>query len=191
MKIIRQINISFNVFENAIQNFSGDTYVTLSTIISIIKKLIFDLTCDSSLDNINYLNENTIFETEPFTNKLLIKIKDEKIISNISKRSIFIKNSLDTTGIFEKVKNNIYSALIYYWNFFNDIELITSLLDSHYKILDFIESEDKKKRIIQKLHNELNPNNLLSTESSNSTTLLTNNIEFLLYSLRNIVNIIK
>jgi zinc finger BED domain-containing protein 1 (E3 SUMO-protein ligase ZBED1) len=169
-------------FENATRNFSGGTYVTLSTIISTIKKLIFDLACDSSLDNINYLDENTIFETETFTNELLIEIEDEEIISNISKRRVSIKNPLDTTGILEKVKNNIYSALIYYWNFSNDIELITSLLDPRYKTLDFVESEDEKKRIIQKLRNELDPNNLSSVESSSPTTLLTNNAEFSLRS---------
>jgi len=99
-------------FENATRDFSGGTYVTLSSIISTIKKLIFNLAGNSSLDNINinYLDENTVFETE----ELLIEIEDEEIISNISKRSISIKNPLNTTGILKKVKNNIYSALIYY-----------------------------------------------------------------------------
>jgi hypothetical protein len=165
-------------FENATRNFSGGTYVTLSTIISTIKKLIFDLACDSPLDNINYLNENTIFETETFTDELLIKIENEEIISNISKRRVSIKNPLDTTGILEKVKNNIYFALIYYWNFSNDIELMTSLLDPRFKTLDFVEFEDEKMRIIQKLRNELNPNNSLPVESSNSIIPLTNDAEF-------------
>ena len=167
-------------FENATRDFSGGTYVTLSSTISTIKKLIFDLAGNSSLDNINinYLDENTVFETE----ELLIEIEDEEIISNISERRVSIKNPLDTTGILEKVKNNIYFALIYYWNFSNDIELMASLLDPHYKTLDFVESEDEKKRIIQKLRNELNPNNSLPVESSSSTTLLTNNTEFSLRS---------
>ncbi|CAG8638663.1 5900_t:CDS:2, partial [Diversispora eburnea] len=84
--------------------------------------------------------------------------------------------------ILKKVKNNIYSALIYYWDFSNDIELMASLLDLHYKTLDFVESEDEKKKIIQKLHNELNSNNLLPVESSSSIVLLTNNTEFSLHS---------
>jgi len=171
-------------FENATRDFSGGTYVTLSSIISTIKKLIFDLAGNSSLDNIdnNYLDENTVFETETFTEEVLIEIEDEEIISNISKRSISIKNPLNTMGILQKVKNNIYSALIYYWNFSNDIELMASLLDPRYKTLDFIESEDEKKRIIQKLRNELDPNNSSPLESSSSTTLLTDNTEFSLRS---------
>ena len=85
-------------FENATQNFSGGTYVTLSSTISTIKKLIFDLAGNSLLDNINinYLDENTVFETEIFTEELLIEIEDEEIISNISKRSVSIKNPLNT-----------------------------------------------------------------------------------------------
>ena len=169
-------------FENTTRNFSGGTYVTLSTIISTIKKLIFDLACESPLDNINYLDENTIFETEPFTDELLIEIEDEEIISNISKRRVSIKNPLDTTGILEKVKNNIYFALIYYWNFSNDIELMASLLDPRFKTLDFVESEDEKMRIIQKLRNELDPNNSSPVESSSSTIPLTNDTEFSLRS---------
>src|SRR6185436_15547427 len=167
-------------FEKATRDFSGGTYVTLSSTISTIKKLIFDLAGNSLLDNINinYLDENTVFETE----ELLIEIEDEEIISNISKRSVSIKNPLNTTGILEKVKNNIYSALIYYWNFSNDIELMASLLDPRYKTLDFVKSEDEKKRIIQKLRNELDPNNSLPIESFSSTTLLTNDTEFLLRS---------
>ena len=169
-------------FENTTRNFSGGTYVTLSTIISTIKKLIFDLACESPLDNINYLDENTIFETEPFTDELLIEIEDEEIISNISKRRVSIKNPLDTTGILEKVKNNIYFALIYYWNFSNDIELMASLLDPRFKTLDFVESEDEKMRIIQKLRNELDPNNSSPVELSSSTIPLTNDTEFSLRS---------
>ncbi|CAG8601940.1 11754_t:CDS:2 [Diversispora eburnea] len=138
---------------------------------------------NSSLDNINinYLDENIVFETEIFTEELLIEIEDEEIINNISKRSISIKNSLNTTGILEKVKNSIYSALIYYWDFSNNIELIASLLDPCYKILNFVESEDEKKRIIQKLHNKLNSNNLLPVESFSSIALLTNDAEFSLH----------
>ncbi|CAG8513982.1 9083_t:CDS:2, partial [Diversispora eburnea] len=176
-----QSKLNYKDILQCIQDVSTrGTYVTLSTIISIIKKLIFDLTCESPLNNINYFDENTIFETKPFTNELLIEIEDE-IISNISKRKVSIKNPLDTTGILKKVKNNIYFALIYYWNFSNDIKLMASLLDPCFKTLDFVESEDEKMRIIQKLHNKLDLNNLSPVESSSSTIPLTNNTEFLLF----------
>ncbi|RHZ83688.1 hypothetical protein Glove_88g56 [Diversispora epigaea] len=175
-KLLDQLIDLLMPFENTTRDFSKGTYVILSSIISTIKKLIFNLAGNSSLDNINinYLDENTVFETK----ESLIEIENEEIISNISKRSISIKNPLNTTGILEKVKNNIYSALIYYWNFSNDIELIASLLDPRYKTLDFIESEDEKKKIIQKLRNELDPNNSLPVELSSLITLLTNDAEF-------------
>ena len=86
---------------------------------------------------------------------LLIFIDDEEVISNITKRSISIKNSLDTTGVLEKVKQDIYSALIYYWDIPSDLSLMAALLDPHYKNLDFVEIDTEKERIIQKLRNEI------------------------------------
>ncbi|CAG8569506.1 11241_t:CDS:2 [Diversispora eburnea] len=58
---------------------------------------------------------------------------------------------------------------------------MASLLDPCFKTLDFVKSEDEKIRIIQKLYNELDPNNLLPVELSSSTIPLTNDTEFLLH----------
>src|SRR6185437_15088181 len=113
-----------------------------------------------NVNDINYLNDNTIFEGDTGD----IENNSEEIISNITKRKIFIKNPLNTEGIFENVKKRIYNALIYYWNTSHDAGLIASLLDSRYKELDFL-LEDKKEKIIQKLRNEFNemkPNNSIS-----------------------------
>ncbi|CAI2189869.1 884_t:CDS:1, partial [Funneliformis geosporum] len=51
-------------FENATCEFSGNTYVTLSWTIPIIKERIFDL-ADKALSNAEeFSNENTVFEIE-------------------------------------------------------------------------------------------------------------------------------
>ncbi|CAG8740226.1 25360_t:CDS:1, partial [Racocetra persica] len=57
------------------------------------------------------------------------------------------------TGILEKVKENIYNALICYWNDPNDLGLMAALLDPHYKSLDFVD-DDEKQLTIQKLRDE-------------------------------------
>jgi len=77
---------------------------------STIKELIFNIATSISSNNIDFVDENTIFE-ETTAN---IEINDEEIISNITKNKISIKSPLNTEGVLEKVKNNIYYALFYY-----------------------------------------------------------------------------
>ncbi|PKY47867.1 hypothetical protein RhiirA4_445082 [Rhizophagus irregularis] len=85
-------------------------------------------------------------------------VEDEEIISNITNKRISIKDPLNTEGVLENVKENIYSSLIFYWDKPNDAGLIAFLLDSCYKELDFVELKDDKNRIIQKLHDEFSNN---------------------------------
>ncbi len=141
-------------FENATREFSGNTYITLSRTIPTIKERIFDLAAEvpSNADE-EFLNENTVFETKIEIQP--INFDDEEVISNITKKSISIKNPLDTTGVLEKVKQNIYNALIYYWDIPSNLGLMAVLLDPRYKNLDFLEIDDEKEQIIQKLRNEI------------------------------------
>ena len=126
-------------FEEVTKEFSGGSYVTLSRMMPNINELIFNLAPSDNTDtddvnDINYLNDNTIFEGDTGD----IENDNEEIISNITKRKISIKNPLNTEGIFEKVKKNIYNALIYYWDTPHDAGLMASLLDPRYKELDFL-----------------------------------------------------
>ncbi|RGB32296.1 hypothetical protein C1646_763054 [Rhizophagus diaphanus] len=77
-----------------------------------------------------------------------IEVKDKKVICNITNKRISIKDPLNTEGVLENIKENIYSFLIFYWNKPNDTSLIASLLNFHYKELDFVKLKDDKKRII-------------------------------------------
>ena len=98
-------------FENATRESSENTYVILSQTIPTIKERIFDLAAEAPSNAEEFPNEDTVFETEieiQHTN-----FDDEEVISNVTKKSISIKNPLDTTGVSEKVKQNIYNALIY------------------------------------------------------------------------------
>ncbi|CAG8677163.1 1439_t:CDS:2 [Rhizophagus irregularis] len=141
-------------FKEVTCEFSGNTYVTLSQTIPTIKARIFDLASKVPQNVNEFLDEDTVFDFEIVETRF-IDFDDDEVISNITKESISIKNSLDTTGILEKVKQNIYNALIYYWNILNDLGLMAALLDLHYKNLDFIEIDTEKERIIQKLRDEI------------------------------------
>jgi hypothetical protein len=150
-------------FEGATRYFSGGTYVTLSKMMLTIKEFTFDLATDSEnlpSNDADYLNEDTIFEEGD------VEIDNEEIISNITKKKISIKDPLKTEGILEKVKNNVYNALLYYWDTPNDTGLMATLLDPRYKELG-LELEDKKIEIIQKLRDEFNE---LNSNNSNNTT---------------------
>jgi hypothetical protein len=141
------------LFEEAIREFSGNSYITLSRVIPIIKEMIFDLTTEVPSNNNDFLNENTIFGSEALEIQQT-DFDDDEVISNITKKKISIKNPLNTVGVLEKVKQNIYNALIYYWDIPNDLSLMAALLDPRYKNLDFLD-DDEKQRIIQKLRSEL------------------------------------
>lgn len=141
-------------FEEATREFSGNTYVTLSRTIPTIKARIFDLAAEVPPNVNELLDEDTLFESEVAETQS-IDCDNDEVISNITNKSISIKNPLDTTGVLEKVKQNIYNALIYYWDIPSDLGLMAALLDPRYKNLDFIEMDTERERIIQKLRDEI------------------------------------
>jgi len=98
------------LFKEETCKFSGETYMTLSRMISAIKKLIFDLA-----NNLSLIINDPLFEnTDELIDTLLIKTDNKEVISNFTKKKISIKNPLDTFRIFNKVRDNIYSVLIFY-----------------------------------------------------------------------------
>ncbi|GES89303.1 zinc finger BED domain-containing protein 4-like [Rhizophagus clarus] len=121
---------------------------------------------DSPSNDIDYNNENTIFE------KTELEVDSEEIISHITKKRIFIKDPLNTERVLLKVKNNIYNALLYYWDTPSVIGLMATLLDLRYKELD-LELEDKKDEIIQKLRDKFNGLNSDNLNKSTPVTLVT------------------
>ncbi|CAG8809854.1 6693_t:CDS:2, partial [Racocetra persica] len=89
--------------------------------IPTIKELTFDLAGNLS-NNIDYLDNNTVFDSEDFEE---IEVDNEEATSNITKNKISIKYPLDT-------------------------RLMASLLDPCFKELE-LELESDKNQIIQKL----------------------------------------
>ncbi|RGB31258.1 hypothetical protein C1646_792337 [Rhizophagus diaphanus] len=88
-------------FEEATQEFSGGTYVTLSKMIPCINELIFNLAPldNTNVNDIDYYNEDTVFEEDI----LDVENDNEEIISNITKTKISIKDPLNTEGMLEKI----------------------------------------------------------------------------------------
>src|SRR4051794_36343887 len=153
MGLLNQLVNLLMPFEKTTREFSENTYVTLSHTIPTIKKIIFDLAAETPSNIEEFVNENTVFESEGAEIQS-IDFDNNEIVSNITRKKISIKNPLNTVGILEKVKQNVYNALIYYWDIPNDLGLMSALLDSHYKNLEFLEVDTEKKRIIQRLYNE-------------------------------------
>ncbi len=78
--------------------------------IPAIKKLIFDL-----IDNLLLIINDPLFKnTDELINILLIETYNEEVINNFIKKKILIKNPLNIFRIFNKIRDNIYSALIFY-----------------------------------------------------------------------------
>lgn len=77
-------------FEEATREFSGNTYVTLSKVIPTIKEMIFDLACETPLNNDLFLNEDTIFESDN-EDMQPIDFNDDDIISNVTKKKFQLK----------------------------------------------------------------------------------------------------
>ncbi|CAG8521606.1 8478_t:CDS:2 [Scutellospora calospora] len=89
--------------------------------------MIYDLVSETPLNNDLFLDEDIVFELDKEMQS--IDFDNDEIISNITKQSILIKNLLDTT---------------------------VTLLDLHYKSLDFLSNDSEKQLTIQKLHYEFN-----------------------------------
>jgi hypothetical protein len=142
-KLLDQLVNLLMPFEEATREFSGNSYITLSQVIPIIKEMIFDLATEVLSNNDDFLNEDTIFGSEALKIQQT-NFDDDEVISNITKKKISIKNPLNTVSILEKVKQNIYNALIYYWDIPNDLGLIAALLNPRYKNLDFLDDDEKQ-----------------------------------------------
>ncbi|PKY56480.1 hypothetical protein RhiirA4_476806 [Rhizophagus irregularis] len=86
------------LFEKATQDFSGNTYVTLSQIVSIITSLI------NSLDIFSNLDEKEINDE--------IIINSDNLEENLTEQQINYNNIRE---VLENVKKNIYRSLKHYW----------------------------------------------------------------------------
>ena len=142
-------------FEKATRDLSGNTYVTLSQIVSIITNLK------------NSLEPTNLYEDS-----------DDIITSDSEETSTNQQIDYNNiTEVLENVKKNIYTSLKYYWAVPDEFDIMATLLDPRYKNLNFISDNNIKKRIHSNLKAEYNQLKLeinqQSTPSSPITTLST------------------
>ncbi|CAG8472367.1 1209_t:CDS:2 [Scutellospora calospora] len=112
--------------------------------------MIYDLASEAPLNNDLFLNEDTVFELDKEMQP--INFNNDEIISNITKQSISIKNSLDMTA---------------------------TLLDPRYKSLDFLSDDSEKQLTIQKLYDEFSK--IENSVSKLSINLTLSNTESSIY----------
>ncbi len=133
-ELLDKLIILLMSFEKEMCKFSGRIYVTLSRMILTIKELIFNLTGDFLLDNMT----DFLYEDNEIIDTLTIESNDKEVISNFTNKKISIKELLNTLKVLNKVKDNIYNALIFYQNISNKLSLMAAFLDFHYKNLNFV-----------------------------------------------------
>ncbi|GBB90633.1 hypothetical protein RclHR1_17650003 [Rhizophagus clarus] len=118
-------------FEKATQDFSGNTYVTLSQMFPIITDLTNSLKpSDNSYEVLEDSDDNTI-------NSDIVEEESSQIELDCSNISEVLKN----------VKNKIYLGLKHYWAMPDEFGIMAALLDPRYKDLNFITDEETKVKI--------------------------------------------
>ncbi|CAB4410253.1 unnamed protein product [Rhizophagus irregularis] len=143
--------------EEVTRKLSGSNYVTLSLVYPTLALLLkrirtgVDFGLDD-LENINYNNEDTVFEA------LWNESDDEDDFEveyefytdtngrrRKKKKPIDISSPFDPTGVEIKVRKILYKAIKHYWSVREDIGLIASLLDPRWKNLSFATQEEIKR----------------------------------------------
>ncbi|CAB4421868.1 unnamed protein product [Rhizophagus irregularis] len=143
--------------EEVTRKLSGSNYVTLSLVYPTLALLLkrirtgVDFGLDD-LENINYNNEDTVFEA------LWNESDDEDDFEveyefytdtngrrRKKKKPIDISSPFDPTGVEIKVRKILYKAIKHYWSVREDIGLMASLLDPRWKNLSFATQEEIKR----------------------------------------------
>src|SRR5215212_9092204 len=144
-------------FEKATQDFSGNTYVTLSQMFPIIINLTNSLKPPDDLSN-----SDGEFE-ESDDNKTITSDSEESLTDQQIK-----VNYNDISEVLKNVKKNIYMGLNHYWAMPDDFGIMAALLDPRYKDLSFISDDETKIKIHSDLQIEYDQ---LKKEIQQQTTI--------------------
>ena len=147
-------------FAEATDYLGGSKYCTYSSInpnIAVIMMKVHPST--SSIINFN-LNE----AGDAFDEALELE-RDEH--QSQSKEKINVNVPVETYGLFDLIKKNLYKALIHYFNPTSSEALFAALLDPRFKKLKFI-TQERKKDVEDELHKKYNA---MKSGQSNSSSL--------------------
>ena len=123
-------------FEKATQDFSGNTYITLSQMFPIIVNLTNSLKPSESDDLHEEYNDSDDNNT--------ITSDSEGSLTN---QNIEVVDYSNISEVLKKIKKNIYAALKHYWSTPDEFGIMATLLDPRYKDLNFISDEEIKVKI--------------------------------------------
>ena len=151
-KLLKQLTKILQPFYDATKLLGGEKYATASFMYYVVATLQIKVIL-KEVEVIDLTNDND----DAFDDVELEDDNDNNVIimneSANKKRKIKIKDPLNCEGKEEEVKRNLYHLLCHYWENPAKEEMISALLDSRVKGLNFI-SGIKKEEIITFLHNE-------------------------------------
>lgn len=143
--LLQELIIVLAPFEQATRHLGGEKYVTHSIMYPLIKEIKRQLSSPSSsylstisnmsstsdqLENFETIEEVFILAAE------VEELENEDINEENSQKKqnrIDLNKSLNTNGILEKVKKNLYDAMCFYWQFLSEDYMISTLLDPRIK----------------------------------------------------------
>lgn len=149
-KLMQQLTKILQPFYDATKLLSGEKYATASFIYYIVASLQIKVIPEET-ETVDLTNDDDAFDDVEFedgnNNDVIIVDESQK------KRKIKIKDPLKCEGKVEEVKRNLYHLLLHYWENPAKEGMVSALLDSRVKGLNFI-SNIKKEETISHLRNE-------------------------------------
>ena len=151
-KLMKQLTKLLQPFYDATKLLGGEKYATASFMYYVVATLQTKV-IPKEIEVVDLTNDNDAFDDDV---EFEDGNDDDVVILNESqnkKRKIRIKNPLNCEGKEEEVKRNLYHLLCHYWENPAKEGMISALLDSRVKGLNFV-SGVKKEQIISFLRNE-------------------------------------
>src|SRR5437764_8687305 len=178
-ELLQELILILGPFEEATRYLGGEKYIThsiMNPIIEEIKKILLSPSLNTSSSStptspvsssLTTFNAPEIFIEIERADDVFVIIEEVEILENDvaiendnnpkKKDKIDLNKPLETKDALEKVKKDLYDALCFYWNFFSDDYLLSTILDQRIKSMcNKVEEEE----ILHKKYEEYRENYL-------------------------------
>ena len=164
--LLQDLTIVLAPFEQATRHLGGEKYVTHSIMYPLIKEIKRQLllpfpstSSTSSISNIplpipfnDFENIEEVFTVAEEVEELENENINKENNNNQSQNQIDLNQSLNTKDILEKVKENLYNAMCFYWDDLPEDYKISTLLDPRIKSVN--EEVEKDDEILRQKYDE-------------------------------------
>ena len=190
MGVVTRINFNSWTFEEATRYLGGEKYIThsiMNPIIEEIKKILLSPSLNTSSSStptspvsssLTTFNAPEIFIEIERADDVFVIIEEVEILENDvaiennnnpkKKDKIDLNKPLETKDALEKVKKDLYDALCFYWNFFSDDYLLSTILDPRIKSMG---NKVEEEEILHKKYEEYRENYLPTPIESHASSL--------------------